>query len=102
MVQEMSMYHFASAMAENNSTQDEELQDMSDPLAVFTQGGISITNRGINLKIGKTYDTGNPNTAAMNILEIKGIYSDTLGWEDLECELHTLAIAMQTFIIYTG
>jgi hypothetical protein len=72
----------ASAMAENNTTQDEGLQDMSNPLSVFTQGSIGITNRGINLKIGKTYDTGNPTMMAMNLIEVKGIYSDTLGWED--------------------
>ncbi len=66
--------------ADNNSTK--EVQDMSDPLAVYTQAGFGISNRGINLKVGQAYDTGNPITMGMNILEIKGIAGDTLGWED--------------------
>lgn len=71
-----------SAMAEDNSTEDEGLADMSDPLAVFSMAGFGVTNRGLNIKIAKSYDTGNPNQLGMNLFEIKGIYSDTLGWED--------------------
>jgi len=69
-----------SSNAKDNSTK--EMQDMSDPLAVYTQAGFGITSRGINLKIGQAYDTGNPNTIAMNLLEIKGMLGDSLGWED--------------------
>ena len=57
-----------------------ELQDMSDPLAVYTQLGTGITNKGLNFKVGKTYDTHNPETAAMNIIELKGIMGENLGW----------------------
>lgn len=67
---------------ENNSTKDDSLADMSDPLAVFSMTGFGVTNRGINLKLAKSYDTGSPDKMAMNIIEIKGILSDTLGWED--------------------
>ncbi len=59
----------------------EEVKDMSDPLAVYTQVGIGATNKGINLKVGQAYDTGSATTAGMNIIELKGIYGDTLGWE---------------------
>ncbi|WP_095210516.1 hypothetical protein [Endozoicomonas ascidiicola] len=57
----------------------DEVQDMSDPLAVYTQAGAGITNDGLNLKFGNTYDTGNPDTMAMNIIEIKGFGGETLG-----------------------
>ncbi|OEE70993.1 hypothetical protein A1OO_22500 [Enterovibrio norvegicus FF-33] len=57
---------------------DDALQDMSDPLAVYTQGGVGITDQGLNFKLGMAYDTGNPDTMAMNILELKGFAGDLL------------------------
>ena len=60
---------------------DSEVQDMSDPLAVYTQAGFGYTDKGLNVKIGQTYDTGSDVTMGMNIIEIKGIAGDTLGWE---------------------
>ena len=71
----------APAMSENNTPQDEGLVDMSDPLAVFTMAGFGVTNRGLNLKVAKSYDTGDTDKLGMNVIEIKGIYSDILGWE---------------------
>ena len=59
---------------------DGEVQDMSDPLAIYTQAGFGLTDKGLNLKVGQTYDTGDAATAGMNIIEIKGIYGDALGW----------------------
>lgn len=67
-----------------NETTDEkgdEVQDMSDPLAVYTQAGVGATNKGINIKIGQSYDTGNEKTMGMNILEIKGGLGEALGWD---------------------
>lgn len=61
-------------------TAEDDLQDMSDPLAVFTQVGGGVTDKGLNLKIGQTYDTGNESTAGMNIIEVKGILGEQLGW----------------------
>ncbi|MET4694739.1 hypothetical protein [Endozoicomonas lisbonensis] len=61
-------------------TADEELQDMSDPLAVYTQVGAGYTDKGLNIKIGRTYDTGNPATMGMNVIELKGVAGDALGW----------------------
>lgn len=58
-----------------------EVQDMSDPLAVYTQIGFGTTNKGLNLKVGQAYDTGIATTAGMNVIEVKGIYGDALGWE---------------------
>ncbi|WP_370980045.1 hypothetical protein [Agaribacterium sp. ZY112] len=58
-----------------------ELQDMSDPLAVYTQAGAGYTNQGLNIKLGKSYDSGVENQMAMNIIEIKGIYGEALGWD---------------------
>ncbi|GLT13817.1 hypothetical protein [Vibrio algivorus] len=64
----------------NAEEQETELQDMSDPLAVFTQLGAGVTDKGLNLKVGQTYDTGNASTAGMNIIELKGILGESLGW----------------------
>ena len=66
---------------EMKSAPEEELADMSDPLAVFTQAGFSVGDRGVNIKLGKKYDTGSLAKLGMNIFEVKGILSDTLGWE---------------------
>jgi hypothetical protein len=60
----------------------EEVQDMSDPLAVYTQAGIGYTDKGLNIKIGKSYDSGQANVMAMNVIEIKGIYGDAIGTSD--------------------
>ncbi|MCX2534118.1 hypothetical protein OQ486_11635 [Plesiomonas shigelloides] len=59
-----------------------EVQDMSDPLAVYSQLGAGITNDGLNLKLGNQYDAGQPNRLAMNIIELKGMLGDTFGWSD--------------------
>jgi hypothetical protein len=67
----------AGAFAE----EEEQLQDMSDPLAVFTQAGVGVTNKGLNLKIGESYDTGSDTTMGMNIIEIKGFGGEALGWD---------------------
>lgn len=60
---------FTAACAEET-----KLQDMSDPLAVYTQVGTGLTNKGLNIKIGKSYDPNVPKTMAMNVFEIKGIF----------------------------
>ncbi|WP_394126587.1 hypothetical protein [Vibrio hepatarius] len=62
--------------------QESEVQDMSDPLAVYTQAGFGYTNKGLNVKVGQTYDTGNDVTMGMNVFEIKGIAGDALGWSN--------------------
>lgn len=67
-------------LAENNNT-NEELQDMSDPMAIYTQAGIGFSNKGLNIKIGQSYDTGNPETMGMYLVEIKGIGGDAIGWD---------------------
>ena len=60
----------------------EEVQDMSDPLAVYTQVGAGSTNKGLNFKIGQVFDTGNEETMGMYTFELKGLGGDTLGWEN--------------------
>ncbi|MGF1801438.1 hypothetical protein L4D11_12250 [Vibrio gigantis] len=68
-----------------NVTKAEELvQDMSDPLAVYTQAGAGYSDKGLNLKLGQTYDTGSDTTMGMNVLEIKGIAGDAVGFRDNE------------------
>lgn len=57
----------------------EEVQDMSDPLAVYTQMGAGVTNKGLNLKLGRAYDTGNKDTMAMDVVELKGFAGESLG-----------------------
>ncbi len=61
-------------------TADEDVVDMSDPLAVFTQVGAGFTDKGLNLKLGQAYDTGDVTTAGMNVLEVKGGMGDAFGW----------------------
>lgn len=59
----------------------EQPKDMSDPLSVYTQAGLGATNKGLNIKIGQTYDTGSDSTMGMNIIELKGFGGDVLGWD---------------------
>ncbi|EJI1278069.1 hypothetical protein Q8E21_000897 [Vibrio vulnificus] len=63
---------------------DDDVQDMSDPLAVFTQVGLGVTDKGLNIKVGKTYSTGKEHVAGMNVLEVKGIAGEALGWYEDE------------------
>ncbi|AJR05110.1 hypothetical protein C9J03_15030 [Photobacterium gaetbulicola] len=67
---------FTCASAANEA----DIQDMSDPLAVYTQAGLGYTDKGLNLKLGQTYDTGNDTTMGMNIIEIKGVAGQSIGW----------------------
>ena len=59
---------------------NDNIQDMSDPLAVYTQAGIGYTDKGVNVKVGQTYDTGKESTAGMNVFELKGIAGEAVGW----------------------
>lgn len=72
----------ASIPAVSQENKDEKLQDMSDPLAVYTQAGFGISDKGINIKVGQAYDSNKPNTLAMNVIEVKGIGGDLLGIRD--------------------
>lgn len=78
----LSLFISATSFSSIAEEQTNEIQDMSDPLAVFTQGGVGITDKGINLKMGQTYDSGKENIAAMNVFELKGIGGDMLGFRD--------------------
>ncbi|MGR5096964.1 hypothetical protein ACPV5O_26760 [Vibrio maritimus] len=69
-----SFYSFADPATSN------EIQDMSDPLAVYTQVGSGLSDKGVNVKVGRSYNTGNPDTMAMNIIEVKGVAGEYLGW----------------------
>ena len=92
-----------SVLAEDATSPDDGLADMSDPLAVFTMAGFGVTNRGINIKLAKSYDTGNENKLGMNLLEIKGIYSDALGWEsDAEDSVDSIRVRNLTVNPNTG
>ncbi|MEH0666367.1 hypothetical protein H4F18_01740 [Vibrio scophthalmi] len=70
----------ALALVHFNAVANEDVQDMSDPLAVYTQAGVGYTDKGLNLKLGQAYDTGNPTTMAMHIAEVKGFLGEDLGW----------------------
>ncbi|UPR54172.1 hypothetical protein ITG09_22625 [Vibrio cyclitrophicus] len=67
-------------MPSTESATPEKVQDMSDPLAVYTQAGFGISDKGLNIKIGQSYDTGSDITMGMNIVEIKGVAGEQLGW----------------------
>ncbi len=64
------------------NVEQEQIEDMSDPLAVFTQFGMGVTDRGVNVKIGQTFDTGVDTTMGMHVLEVKGALGDSLGFRD--------------------
>jgi hypothetical protein len=79
----MSTFVLAEENNESSAeTPKESLQDMSDPLAVYTRVGAGLTNLGVNLKVGIDYDTGKDSTTAMHVLEIKGALGEALGWGD--------------------
>ncbi len=61
---------------------DSEVQDMSDPLAVYSTGGIGIADKGGYLKLGQQYSLGQPNKGGMNVFEVKGIGGELLGIRD--------------------
>ncbi|MFV8462703.1 hypothetical protein ACNO7T_16235 [Vibrio campbellii] len=67
-------------LASGAIAEETEVQDMSDPLAVYTQAGFGYTDKGLNLKVGQTYDTGSDTTMGMNVFEIKGIAGEAIGW----------------------
>ncbi|WP_117232918.1 hypothetical protein [Vibrio maerlii] len=62
----------------------DDVQDMSDPLSVYTQVGGGITDKGLNLKVGQTYDTGVEGLAGMNIIEVKGVLGEVVGFNSDE------------------
>lgn len=55
---------------------EQEVQDMSDPLAVYTQVGGSYGTNGINFKLGKTLDTGSPTDMSMILFEVKSMLGE--------------------------
>ncbi|MCK6265871.1 hypothetical protein KP803_21675 [Vibrio sp. ZSDE26] len=70
----------ALTVSAHSIANDSDVQDMSDPLAVYTQAGLGYTDKGLNLKVGQTYDTGSESTMGMNVLEVKGFAGDAIGW----------------------
>ncbi|TRX55272.1 hypothetical protein FNN08_11555 [Thalassomonas sp. M1454] len=81
----MKKIAFASVLlpvaAAVSAAEEKEVQDMSDPTAVYTQGGVGVTNKGLNFKYGESYDTGNPTKMGMNVVEIMGVGGEALGWD---------------------
>lgn len=71
-----------SPLSYAKESEQQDVQDMSAPLAVYTQVGIGATNKGINIKLGQAYDTGNKQTVALHLLEAKGALGDSLGWDE--------------------
>lgn len=80
LTQSLCLMGFLSLIHAPLSFAEEEIQDMSDPLAVFTQVGVGATDRGLNLKVGKSYDTGEENRAGMNVFEVKGFMGEAVGF----------------------
>ncbi len=76
-----------------------EVQDMSDPLAVYTQAGFGYTDKGLNLKIGQTYDTGSDTTMGMNVVEIKGFAGDAIGWSNRDIDDSIDSIRFRNFSV---
>ncbi|POC26046.1 hypothetical protein CRN46_05015 [Vibrio vulnificus] len=72
-------YSSVGLAATEESTGD--VEDMSDPMAIYSQIGAGVSNKGLNLKIGNTYDTGSDTQLGMNIVELKGIFGEAVGWD---------------------
>ena len=53
------------------AAESEAPKDMSDPMAIYTSGGISYGTNGINLKMMKTLDTGSATDLSALIVEVK-------------------------------
>lgn len=80
----LSRNYFAvalSLLAFSVTAEDNDVQDMSDPTAVYSQVGFGVTNKGLNFKYGGSYKTGVENRLGMNVLEIKGFGGEALGWD---------------------
>ncbi|WP_440876169.1 hypothetical protein [Thalassotalea sp. PLHSN55] len=72
----------ADSANKTQPVQEKEIQDMSDPLAVYTNAGAGATNRGLNFKFGQSYKTDDPNVVGMRVLEIQGAMGEDLGWDE--------------------
>lgn len=77
----LGSFAVSSASAEDSAAKESEIQDMSNPLAVYTQFGAGATNKGINIKVGQSYDSGNPDLMAMNVVEFIGGLGEAVGWD---------------------
>lgn len=80
------------------SAQEEHVQDMSDPLAVYTQVGFGVTDKGLNFKFGQAYDTGSSTTMGMSIIELKGVAGEQFGGQAPISEI-ILSIALVSVIL---
>ena len=78
----MTWVLISNLSAQTDTNTSKKLQDMSDPLAVYTQAGAGYTDRGLYIKIGKAYDSGKPDTMAMNVIEVGGIVGEAIGFRD--------------------
>lgn len=85
------------SIANLSVAKESEVQDMSDPLAVYTQAGFGYTDKGLNLKVGQTYDTGSDTTMGMNVLEIKGIAGEAIGWGNRDTDDSIDSIRFRNF-----
>ena len=91
-----------SEMQNKEVNSEKEYEDMSDPLAVYTQAGFGVTNKGLNLKIGQVYDTGNDITMGMNIIEVKGIGGELTGWDSNDVRDNSIdSIRFRNFTVDT-
>ncbi|NRB42628.1 MAG: hypothetical protein HRU20_29870 [Pseudomonadales bacterium] len=52
--------------------------DMSNPLAIYSQAGVGVDDKGFNFKFGQISDTGSNTSIAMNVLEINGLLGDAM------------------------
>ncbi|WP_420896013.1 hypothetical protein [Vibrio neptunius] len=74
----LSYSSFCSASADEGT---DDVVDMSDPMAIYSQAGAGLSNKGLNLKIGNTYNTGSDTQLGMNIIELKGVLGEAVGWD---------------------
>lgn len=95
----LAVLAFSGASIAQEAAQESEVQDMSDPLAVYTQAGFGYTDKGLNLKIGQTYDTGSDTTMGMNVIEIKGFAGDALGWSNRDTDDSIDSIRFRNFSV---
>ncbi|WP_440874166.1 hypothetical protein [Thalassotalea sp. PLHSN55] len=86
----MSSTAFAASEQSNSAENtpeikaEQELVDMSDPMAVMTKVGVGITDRGFNLNMSRTLNTGSDTIKGMNVFEMKGLYGEDVGFSDAQ------------------
>jgi len=90
---------FSGASIAQEAAKESEVQDMSDPLAVYTQAGFGYTDKGLTLKIVQTFVTGSVTPRGWKVIKIKGFAGDALGWSNRDTDDSIDSIRFRNFSV---